>query len=124
MSWLIFAGGIFALGFFIFHIFFWQLFEWKDELTKVSGINRGVMQVLNLCLMCCFLIFSFISIFHSNEMITTSIGRTLGWGIVVLWVTRAIEQPLFFEFKSALSRFFFVLFLVGASFYAIPLIYA
>lgn len=121
--WIV-SGGVFGLGFFVFHIFFWKLFDWKKDLETVSKINRGVMQVLNLCLMCCFLIFSLISIFHSEEMLTTPIGRSLGWGIVVLWLTRAIEQPLFWEFKSAGSRVFFVLFLIGAALYAVPLTYA
>ena len=123
MKWLIIAGGVFALGFFVFHIFFWNLFEWKEELSKVSKINKGVMQVLNLCLMVCFLIFAFISILHPEEMLNTGIGRSLGFGIVLLWVTRAIEQPLFFEFKSAVSKTFFVLFLLGGTLYAIPLLY-
>ena len=121
MKTLVIIGGFFGLGFFIFHIFFWKLFEWKKDLRSLNSINRGVMQVLNLCLMICFLIFAYVSIFHTDELLTTSLGNSILFGIASLWFLRAIMQPLFFGMKNSISKIFFVIFLIGAGIYAIPL---
>jgi hypothetical protein len=71
---LIISGGLFGLGFFIFHIFFWKLFDWKKDLGSLTPINRGVMPVLNLCLMICFLIFAYVSLFHTEELLKNGIS--------------------------------------------------
>ncbi len=123
MKTLIIIGGFFGLGFFIFHIFFWQLFEWKKDLKSLTSINRGVMQVLNSCLMICFLIFSYVSIFHVDELLTTSLGSTILFGIGSLWFLRAIMQPLFFGLNNSISIAFFITFLFGAGIYFVPLFY-
>jgi hypothetical protein len=52
----VWAGGCFHLAFAIFHCGFWKLFGWTRELPKLNRINRGVMQILNLCLTFVFLI--------------------------------------------------------------------
>ncbi len=122
MRTLVIIGGFFGLAFFVFHGFFWKLFDWKNDLAKLTGLNRGVRQVLNLVLMICFLIFAYISIIHTNELLTTGLGNAMLAGIAVLWFARALMQPLFFEFKSGISIAFFFLFLFGMTLYLIPLI--
>jgi GrpB-like predicted nucleotidyltransferase (UPF0157 family) len=47
---LLIIAGIYGFLFAAFHLCFWRLFLWQTELARVSAINRGVMQVLNLCL--------------------------------------------------------------------------
>ena len=41
------SGGI-AFAFGIFHCFFWLLFDWAAELPKLSAVNAGIMEMLNL----------------------------------------------------------------------------
>ncbi|NNE66068.1 MAG: hypothetical protein HKN33_05830 [Pyrinomonadaceae bacterium] len=120
MKTLIVIGGVFALGFFVFHVFFWKLFNWKQELSKLSSINRGVMQVLNLCLMWLFLVFGYVSLIHTDELISTPLGKTVLLGIALLWFFRAVEQVVFFKLDSAISVGFFLLFLIGTGLYAVP----
>jgi len=57
MKQLLIAGSIYNLLFAIFHILFWKIFR-KTQLNKLDFLNRGIMQVLNLCLTFCFLIFN------------------------------------------------------------------
>lgn len=120
MKTLIVIGGVFALGFFVFHVFFWRLFNWKQELSNLSSINRGVMQVLNLCLMWLFLVFGYVSLIHTDELISTPLGKTVLLGIALLWFFRAVEQVVFFKLDSAISVGFFLLFQIGTGLYAVP----
>jgi len=110
-------GSLFNLGFAVFHIFFWKLFHWRKDLASLTVINRGVMQILNLCLTFAFLIFAYISAFHTAEMTSTALGRALLALIAVFWLLRAIEQIIFFGLARARSLGFFAVFLAGALLY-------
>ena len=74
--WII-TGGIYCLGFVIFLLTFWKLFNWQEDLASLTFVNRAVMQVLNLSLTFAFFIFGYISLFHVQELKTTSLGRSL-----------------------------------------------
>ncbi|MCP3978140.1 MAG: hypothetical protein GY716_02255 [bacterium] len=118
---MIVAGGVFAVGFFAFHVMFWKLFRWKTELAKLTSLNRAVVQVLNLALMFCFVIFAYLSLVYPAELLSTSMGRSLVLLIAALWFLRAVEQIVFFSMKSTLSVLFFLVFLLGGTLYAAPL---
>ena len=121
MKTLITFGGFLWLAFFVFHIFFWKLFDWKNDLENVTKTNKAIMQVLNLCLMLCFLIFSYISLFQTEELLTTSLGKTLLVGMVLFAVFRAIEQVIFFDLKHPRSIAVLFFALIGMTIYLIPL---
>jgi len=121
MKQLLIAGSIYNLAFAIFHVLFWKIFKWKAQLSKLDYINRSIMQVLNLCLTFCFLIFSYISFFHTSALIETNLGNTILAGISIFWLFRAIEQVLFFKFKHWCSVILLLIFICGSVIYAIPL---
>ena len=83
-------------------------------------INRQVMQILNLCLTLVFLIMAYISFFHSEELLSTSIGKTLLFAITLFWFLRMIEQIFFFGLKTTKSIVFTLIFLLGTVIYLIP----
>ena len=80
------------------------------------------MQVLNLCLMLCFLIFAFVSLFQTEELLTTSLGKSLLVGMILFAVFRAAEQIIFFDLKNIRSKVVLFVALLGATIYLIPLI--
>ena len=121
MKTLIIIGGFLWLAFFVFHIFFWKLFDWKRDLENVTKTNKAIMQVLNLCLMLVFLIFAYISLFQTDELLTTSLGKTLLVGMVLFAVFRAIEQVIFFDLKNPRSIAVLFFALIGMTIYLIPL---
>jgi hypothetical protein len=115
-------GGLYQLAFLIFHAMFWKLFKWNHELPKLDHINGAVMQVLNLCLMFYFLVFGYVSLFHTSELTTSGMGRALLLFMALFWLVRAIEQLVFFSAKRPLSLAMFLLFLLGFGLYAYPFI--
>ncbi len=124
MKTLIIIGGFLWLAFFVFHIFFWKLFDWKHDLEKLNKTNKAVMQVLNLCLMLCFLIFAYISIFQTDELLNTSLGKTLLVGMILFGIFRAIEQAIFFDLKHIRSKIVLFVALFGTIIYAIALYFS
>lgn len=119
--WLL-AGAIFNLAFAIFHLAFWQLFDWRNELPRLGFVNRQILQILNLCLTFVFLLFGWLLLAHSGELIGTRLGRTLLAGISMFWVLRAIEQTWFFGLKDWRSLVFLAVFVSGALIHVAPLV--
>jgi hypothetical protein len=116
------AGGVFSAAFAVFHLFFWKLFRWKTDLATLTSLNRAIVQILNLCLTFVFVVFAYLSLVHSVELLATKLGHSLLFLIAVFWYLRAVEQVIFFGLRRPLSMMFFVLFLVGGSLYAVPLL--
>ncbi len=119
---LIVIGAVYNLAFAVFHVFFWKLFQWKEDLASLNPLNRAVMQVLNLCLTFAFLIFAYVSFFHTSEMLASGLGRSLLALIAIFWFLRAIQQMVFFARDKIESIAFFVVFLVGGALYTVPLL--
>ena len=116
------AGGIYNIAFVLFHLLFWRIFNWKDDLRSLSFLNRAIMQVLNLSLTFAFFIFSYISLLHTGELLSTPLGQSLLLLMALFWFLRAIQQVIFFKLKHWGSLAFLGLFLIGALLYAIPAI--
>jgi len=121
MKTLIIIGGFVWLGFFVFHLFFWKLFDWKQDLGSLTPLNKSVMQVLNLSLMVVFLVFSYVSIFHADEILNTSLGKSILVGIASFGLLRAIQQVVFFDLKVLASKIFLFVILGATVLYLIPL---
>lgn len=121
---LVVAGGVFNLAFAVFHLFFWQIFAWKRELAKLSFINRAIVQVLNLCLTFAFAMFSYLSFFHSQELVTTALGRAILALVAIFWLLRAAYQVIFFKMRHWVSLAFLAAFLGGSALYAAALVMA
>lgn len=113
---LIKLGGLANLGWLVFHCCFWRLFAWRTQLRRLSQVNRGVMQVLNLCLSSAFLLFAIVSLWFADELLKPGLGRAMLIGIGIFWTLRLIEQPLFFG-SSRISNLFSLLFVLTSACY-------
>ena len=121
---LIKAGGIYNFALVIFHLMFWRLFNWPEDLRSLSILNRATMQVMNLSLAIVFLVFAYLSLVHTAQLYSTTLGRALLLSIAVLFMLRAILQVVFFRLQHWISVAFLVFFLVGGVLYGIPAISA
>ncbi len=120
MEALIIAGGFYNIGLVIFHLLFWRLFNWDTDLESLSIVNKAIMQVLNISLIIVFVIFAYISLRHSHELVTTPLGNTLLLLMTLFWMARAAQQILFFKLVHRISRAFLLLFVTGSLLYGIP----
>ena len=121
MRLLIQIGGVLWLICFVFHILFWRLFDWKHGLESIAKVNKGIIQVLNLCLMLCFLIFAYISLVQTDELLTSSLGKSLIVGMALFGFFRVAEQFMFFDLQLFRSKIvLFGALLIGIV-YTIPL---
>ena len=117
---LVYLCGLYSLGFAIFHIFFWKVFNWKSDLKKLSIVNRGIMQILNVCLMYFFLFSAFICFFYADELIKTPLGKSSLIALSLFWLLRSIQQFVFLKIYNRTVYLLTILFIIGAILFALP----
>ena len=121
---LIKIGGFYNILLIIFHVMFWQIFNWRNDLKTLTFLNRSTMQVLNISLTLVFVIFGYISFFHTNELLNTPLGNTLLALISIFWFARATQQVIFYKLKHWGSWAFMVFFTIGGVLYGVPVVYS
>lgn len=124
MESLIKAGGIYNMALVVFHLLFWRIFNWKQDLRSLSFLNKAITQVVNLSLSFVFVIFAYISLFHSAELLSTELGNSLLVLMALFWIARAVMQIVFFKLEHWVSVVFLVYFLAGAVLYGVPAVQA
>lgn len=119
VSALILAAGIYNLAFAAFHLFFWRLFGWPQQLRKLTPVNSGIMQILNLCLTYLFVVFAMICFWFPAELAATELGHFVLVALAVFWAARAIYQPMYFGLAHPLSIGLFALLVLGSAIHAL-----
>lgn len=119
---LLILGGIYHVGLIVFHVSFWRIFNWPETIDSLNSVNKSTIQVLNISITFIFLIFAYISFFHTNELIGTSLGKSILVFLSILWFFRAAQQVYFYKLKHRLSVFLSIYFAIGGIIYGIPAI--
>jgi len=119
---LILIGGFYNFAFAIFHLLFWRIFNWDKDLKRMNFTNANILQILNLSLTFVFIIFAFLSILYTQELISTQLGNSILRLISFFWFFRALQQIYFFGLKNKISVLFFMLFLIGSGIYIYPVL--
>lgn len=102
MKTLLITGGILNGLLAVFHIMFWKMFNWKESLQSLDYLQRGVMQVLNIHLILAFLLFTYLSLFKIEDLISTGAGRVIMLFIAVFYLIRILNQFIFFDMSFAM----------------------
>jgi len=119
---LIITGGIYNIILIIFHISFWRIFNWPETINTLNRTNKSTIQVLNISITFIFVIFAYISLVHTKELLNTNLGNTLLIFMSALWLFRAIQQIIFYKLKHKASLGLFLFFIGGSVIYAIPIL--
>lgn len=118
---LLYFAAALTLGIAVFHLFFWRLFRWNTELPKLKRVNRGAMQVFNLCITLLFFGLACILVVHGDALIGSALGRTLLALMAIFWLFRAALQPIFFGGWSRTTLGFMALLVTLSALHAVPL---
>ncbi|QQE75747.1 hypothetical protein KDJ56_07365 [Brevibacillus composti] len=113
-------AAFFNFAFGVFHLFFWRLLHWKEQLNRVSLVNRAVVQTLNLCLAFMFFLVAYLGFFNTAEIQSTKIGQTLYVGMAFFWFLRTIAQVYFYPLKERVHQILLILFIIGIFVHILP----
>lgn len=116
------AGGLLHLLWAAFHLRFPRMFRWNNALAALDPVNRGVMQVMNLCLVFQFLACASLSLLYADALTGTPLGRAVCAGLASFWLLRLGLQFTHFRAFALRSLLLDVFFAATCAAYALPLL--
>ncbi|NQU69733.1 MAG: hypothetical protein HQ514_04240 [Rhodospirillales bacterium] len=117
MSRIVKIGGVFNFAFVALHLSFWQVFDWPANLRVLSEHDAVIVQVLNMWLIVAFAIFGYLSLFHTRDLISTGLGKSVLWSIAIFWLLRSVIQTFFLDLHVG-TIVFLGIFMFGFALYA------
>jgi len=117
----LYAGGALHVGWAVFHVFFPRIFKWREALSSLDLVNRGIYQILNLCLTFYFVAAAYLSVVFGPELLSSALGRKLITIMGAFWLLRLGLQFRFFRATHPVSLLLSLLFALTAGTYFYPL---
>lgn len=85
-------SGVMMIILSIMHIFFPKYFKWKEELGRLSLINKQMMQAHTFFIALLLLLLGILCITSYHDLTHTQLGKKLCLGIGLFWAIRFIYQ--------------------------------
>jgi len=82
------------------HVLFPRLFGWREELPRLSLINRQLMKVHTFFIALTVFLIGVLCLSSARELIATALGRRVAGGLALFWFVRLLVQ--FFGYSSEL----------------------
>jgi len=86
----------------IIHVGFPKQFNWKKEMSNMSLVNKQMMYVHTFFIALVVLLMGILCLTSSKELIETSLGKRICFGLGVFWMIRLFIQ--FFGYSSKLWK--------------------
>lgn len=80
--------GLLLMGLALAHAIFPRYFNWKEELARLSLINRQMMQVHSFFLALGLLLMGLLCLCSAHELAGTGLGREICLGLGIFWGVR------------------------------------
>ncbi len=95
-------AGVLLMILALLHFYFPKYFSWKQELGKLSLINRQIMYVHSFFIAFAVFLVGLLAFTSASELMETSLGKRISLGIGIFWGARFIIQ--FFGYSSKLWK--------------------
>jgi len=123
METILFFGGLYNVAFALFHTGFWKIFHWKSDLNKISFVNQGIIQILNIQIIWYFIMTAVIFFMFPTELLNTELGNWFLLGTSFFWLIRTVQQFIFLRANHVKIHFLTIIFLIGTILYAITVFF-
>ena len=96
-------AGLSLIALSVMHAFLGERFAWKDELSRISLLNRQIFYAHTFFVALVLLLLGGLSLFGSGALLEkTALGRAFCGGVTLFWLCRWIFQ--FWVYDSSLWR--------------------
>ncbi len=94
--------GVLLIALATMHVIFPSYFNWKEDLKKLSLINRQMMKTHTFFIALVVLLIGILCIYSRDNLINTELGKTISLGLGIFWIIRLYFQ--IFVYSSKLWR--------------------
>lgn len=102
MTALIEISGILLILLALLHAIFPSYFKWKEELNKLSLINRQIMWVHTFFIALMLFLMGLLCITSAYELYNSALGKRISLGFSIFWLFRLFIQ--FFGYSPSLWK--------------------
>ncbi|WP_336517917.1 hypothetical protein [Pollutibacter soli] len=95
-------AGILMILLTFMHVWFPKYFRWKEELKRLSLVNRQMMAVHTFFIAIVLLMMALLCLTSPDELVQTSLGKTISLGFGIFWAIRLFIQ--FFGYSEKLWK--------------------
>ena len=88
------------------HVIFPRYFNWKQELAKLSLVNRQIMVVHSFFIALMVLLIGLLCVTSAHELITTPLGKRISLGLGIFWGARLVIQFVGYSSRLWKGRLF------------------
>jgi len=99
MESLLRISGILMIGLALLHVIFPRYFKWKEELRSITLLTRQVHYIHTFFIGLIVLLMGALCIGSASELLTTTLGRQVCFGLFIFWFCRLMVQ--FFGYSSS-----------------------
>jgi hypothetical protein len=96
------AAGVLLILLALLHVVFPKHFHWREELARLSLLNRQVMVVHTFFIGLIVFLMGLLCLTSSAGLAGTPLGKRVALGLAVFWLVRLLVQ--FFGYSSELWR--------------------
>jgi len=117
---MLYTVGMLSILIAVSHLMFWRMFDWGPELGRMSPVNGGILQMLNVAA-AYYLVFSAgITFYIARSDEFSKLGRIILVFFAGYYILRIVFGYLFFGFSTEeLVRW--IVLCAGAACYLVPL---
>lgn len=90
------TGSIFVL-LALMHVIFPKYFNWKKDLSKLSLINKQMMEVHTFFIALTVLLMGLLCLFFPSELHSTSLGKAIAAALSIFWFLRLLIQLFWYS---------------------------
>lgn len=94
--------GILLIVLALMHVGFPSYFKWKEELPKLSMMNREMMYYHSFFIALTLLLMGLMLLLYTEQLLHESLGRGICFGLALFWSLRLFIQ--FFGYSSKLWK--------------------
>jgi len=95
-------AGVILISLSLIHFIFPSYFNWKEELAKISLVNRQMMQVHTFFIALVVFLMGLLCLTSTSELIGTNLGKQISLGLAIFWFLRLLIQ--LFGYSSKLWK--------------------
>ena len=94
--------GVVLIGLSFIHLVFPSYFNWKEELKRISLVNKQMMEIHTFFIALVVFLIGVLCLHSPDQLVHTKLGKTISLGIGVFWLIRLCIQ--FFGYSSKLWK--------------------
>jgi hypothetical protein len=91
--------GVILIVLAVIHVAFPKYFNWKKDLQPLSLINNQMMYVHTFFVAFTVLLMGLFCIYCTHDIVNTTLGRQLSFGLFIFWILRLMFQFFFYSPK-------------------------